>query len=223
MKEITFEDLQKANDLINTIDIKRKNKETGEYETKKYAQVNERIKAFRSVYPTGFITTDIIYQCDDLVIVKATAGYYEELNEHTISEVGMLPQKNIKQVILATGTAYEREGSSFINNTSYIENAETSAIGRCMAMCGFGIDSSISSVEEVNNAKAQDEKNNKLVEMELKEHQKLEEELDRLIAAKNVDYELLTIKYKTDDIHLMNNRQLKNAIDNIDKFDKKVN
>lgn len=57
---------------------------------------------------------------------------------------------------------------------------------------------------------------------ELKEHQKLEEELDRLIAAKNVDYDELTKKYKTDDIHLMNNRQLKNAIDNIDKFDKKV-
>ena len=127
------------------------------------------------------------------------------------------------QVILATGTAYEREGSSFINNTSYIENAETSATGRCLALCGFGIDSSIASVEEVNNAKAQDEKNNKLAEIELKEHQKLEEELDRLIATKGIDYELLTMKYKTDDIHLMNNRQLKNAIDNIDKFDKKVN
>lgn len=215
MKEITFEDLQKANELINTIDIKRKNKETGEYEVKKYAQVNERIKAFRSVYPTGFITTDIIYQCDDLVIVKATAGYYQQIEKDINDE--------IKQVILATGTAYEREGSSFINNTSYIENAETSATGRCLALCGFGIDSSIASVEEVNNAKAQDEKNNKLAEIELKEHQKLEEELDRLIATKGIDYELLTMKYKTDDIHLMNNRQLKNAIDNIDKFDKKVN
>lgn len=219
MKEITFEDLQKANELINTIDIKRKNKETGEYEVKKYAQVNERIKAFRSVYPTGFITTDIIYQCDDLVIVKATAGYYEQMKPKDLP--GLCTE--MQQVILATGTAYEREGSSFINNTSYIENAETSAIGRCMAMCGFGIDSSIASVEEVNNEKAQDEKNNKLVEMELKEHQKLEEELDRLIALNNIDYELLTMKYKTDDIHLMNNRQLKNAIDNIDKFDKKVN
>lgn len=218
MKEITFEDLQKANESIKTMDIKRKNKETGEYETKKYAQVNERIKAFRSVYPTGFITTDIIYQCDDLVIVKATAGYYEQMKPKDLP--GLCTE--MQQVILATGTAYEREGSSFINNTSYIENAETSAIGRCMAMCGFGIDSSIASVEEVNNAKAQDEKNNKLVEMELKEHQKLEEELDRLIALNNIDYELLTMKYKTDDIHLMNNRQLKNAIDNIDKFDKKV-
>lgn len=218
MKEITFEDLQKANELIKTMDIKRKNKETGEYETKKYAQVNERIKAFRSVYPTGFITTDIIYQCDDLVIVKATAGYYEQMKPKDLP--GLCTE--MQQVILATGTAYEREGSSFINNTSYIENAETSAIGRCMAMCGFGIDSSIASVEEVNNVKAQDEKNNKLVEMELKEHQKLEEELDRLIALNNIDYELLTLKYKTDDIHLMNNRQLKNAIDNINKFDKKV-
>lgn len=219
MKEITFKDLQEANELIKTMDIKRKNKETGEYETKKYAQVNERIKAFRSVYPTGFITTDIIYQCDDLVIVKATAGYYEQMKPKDLPGLCI----EMQQVILATGTAYEREGSSFINNTSYIENAETSACGRCLALCGFGIDSSIASVEEVNNAKAQDEKNNKLVEIEIKEHQKLEEELDRLIALNNIDYELLTMKYKTDDIHLMNNRQLKNAIDNIDKFDKKVN
>lgn len=58
---------------------------------------------------------------------------------------------------------------------------------------------------------------------ELKEHQKLEEELDRLITSNNVDYDSLTAKYKTDDIHTMNIRQLKNAIDNIEKFDKKVN
>ena len=49
------------------------------------------------------------------------------------------------------------------------------------------------------------------------------EELDRLIAAEKVDYDKLTEKYNTNDIHLMSNRQLKNAIDNIDKFEKKVN
>ena len=35
-------------------------------------------------------------------------------------------------------TAYEKENSSFINKTSYIENCETSAVGRALGMCGFG-------------------------------------------------------------------------------------
>ena len=61
--------------------------------------------------------------------------------------------------VLGTGTAYEKEGSTFINQTSYIENCETSAVGRALAMCGIGIDISIASYEEVANAmKNQDAK-----------------------------------------------------------------
>ena len=55
----------------------------------------------------------------------------------------------------ATGHAYEKEGSSFINKTSYIENCETSAVGRALAMLGFEIKKSIASREEVENAKLQ--------------------------------------------------------------------
>ena len=40
------------------------------------------------------------------------------------------------------------------NKTSYIENCETSAVGRALGMCGFGIDTSIASAEEVQNAMA---------------------------------------------------------------------
>jgi hypothetical protein len=54
--------------------------------------------------------------------------------------------------VLGTGTAYEKESSSFINKTSYIENCETSAVGRALGMCGFGIDVSVASAEEVQNA-----------------------------------------------------------------------
>ena len=207
MKEKAFEDLQKANELINTMDIKGKN----------YAPVNERIKAFRSVYPTGFITTDILYHDDGTILMKATAGYYINILD---SETNTYIQQ---KVILGTGTAQEEKDSSFINKTNYVENAETSAIGRCLAMCGFGIDNSIASAEEVKNAKEQDAKKEELLKLELEEHQKLEEELDRLIVAKNIDYDLLVAKYNTNDIHLMDNRKLKNAIEHIDKFDKKVN
>lgn len=42
MSNITFEDIKKANETINTTNIKGK----------EYAEVNQRIKAFRMIYPT---------------------------------------------------------------------------------------------------------------------------------------------------------------------------
>ena len=54
--------------------------------------------------------------------------------------------------VVATGHAYEKESSSFINKTSYIENCETSAVGRALGIFGIGIDASIASAEEVTNA-----------------------------------------------------------------------
>lgn len=125
---INFEDLKKANDTIKTTDVKGK----------AYAEVNQRIKAFRMVYPTGNISTEMISNENGVCIFKATVGF---LNDDT----GLY-------TTLGTGTAYEQEGSSFINKTSYIENCETSAVGRALGMAGFGIDTSIASAEEVQNA-----------------------------------------------------------------------
>lgn len=116
-------DLAIANELIKTTDIKGK----------EYAEVNQRIKAFRSVYPQGTINTTMLSNENGVCVFKA----------QVISEDGTL---------LATGTAYEREDSSFINKTSYIENCETSAIGRALGIAGFGIDVSVASAEEVQNA-----------------------------------------------------------------------
>ena len=123
---ITFEQIQKANASIKTTDIKGKD----------YAEVNQRIKAFRQVYPTGAILTDMLSNDDGVCIFKATCGYYEDSSF----------------VVLGNGTAFEKESSSYINKTSYIENCETSAVGRALGMCGFGIDTSIASAEEVQNA-----------------------------------------------------------------------
>jgi uncharacterized protein (DUF3820 family) len=126
MKEeriITFNDIQKANETIQTTDIKGK----------EYAEVNQRIKAFRMVYPTGTISTLMLSNENGVCIFKA----------NVCDENGFL---------LGTGTAYEKENSSFINKTSYIENCETSAVGRALGMAGFGIDTSVASAEEVRNA-----------------------------------------------------------------------
>jgi hypothetical protein len=115
-------DLAIANETIKTTDIKGKD----------YAEVNQRIKAFRMVYPQGSIRTEMVSNENGVCIFRAAVWSGEDL--------------------LGTGTAYEKEDSSFINKTSYIENCETSAVGRALGMAGFGIDVSVASAEEVANA-----------------------------------------------------------------------
>ena len=128
---IKYEDIVKANETIKTTDIKGKD----------YAEVNQRIKAFRMVYPEGTIETEIIEHNRELIVDNST-------NVVIIKAI----VKNEDGRVLGTGTAYEKENSSFINKTSYIENCETSAVGRALGMAGFGIDTSIASAEEVQNA-----------------------------------------------------------------------
>ena len=142
-KIITFEDIQKANESIITTDIKGKD----------YAEVNQRIKAFRMVYPTGYIITNMEKNENGICVFKAQVGYYKDHNTISYDEKGNKYQDTYcEKIVLATGTAYEKENSTFINKTSYIENCETSAVGRALGMCGFGINTSVASAEEVLNA-----------------------------------------------------------------------
>lgn len=147
----TFEEIRLANETIKTTPIKGKN----------YAEVNQRIKAFRIVYPDGFINTKIISNDNGVCVFKAKVGFYDTNGlPHTIG----------------TGTAYEREGSSFINENSYIENAETSAVGRALGMAGFGIDTSVCSAEELGNALAQQEAKKPITESQIRNISKLAKE-----------------------------------------------
>ena len=130
---IKYEDIKQANDAIKTTPIKGKD----------YAEVNQRIKAFRMVYPTGLIQTEMLSNENGVCIFRAMVGFVNE--------------EDGDRITLGTGHAYEKEGSSFINSTSYIENCETSAVGRALGMAGFGIDTSIASYEEVGNAIANQE------------------------------------------------------------------
>lgn len=127
--KITFADIQKANETIKTTDIKGND----------YAEVNQRIKAYRMVYPNGTIRSEIKSLQNGVCIFRA-----EVTNENGD--------------VIGVGHAYEKENSTYINKTSYIENCETSAVGRALGMAGFGIDTSVASAEEVANAiKNQDE------------------------------------------------------------------
>lgn len=125
-----WEEIKKANEGLKKTDVKGKD----------YIEVNQRVLAFRSVCPGGSIQTDIISIENGVVVMQAKV--YDESGN-----------------LLATGLAYEKEQASFINKTSYIENCETSAVGRALGLCGFGIDSSLASAEEVANAIHQQNQN----------------------------------------------------------------
>lgn len=140
---MTFEDIQKANEQIKTTDIKGK----------AYSEVPQRITAFRRLYPEGFIRTQLLSNENGVAIMRTEVGYYDTDEE--------------RELILATGMAYEKEGSTFINKTSYIENCETSAVGRALGMLGIGIDGSFASAEEVQNAIMQQTAAEKLNKAEL--------------------------------------------------------
>lgn len=151
---ITFKDLAQANKTIKTIDVKGK----------EYAMVNERIKAFRMLYPEGTIETTLLSLENGVAVCRAVC----------MNEFG---------VVLGTGLACEKESSSFINKTSYIENCETSAVGRALGMAGIGIDVSIASYEEVANAINNQEDNRPSTKEQIEKVQKLytSEEIQKMM------------------------------------------
>ena len=126
---MNYQDIEKVNGEMKMLDLKGK----------KYAMVPERVTAFRKLYPDGFITTHVISHDNGVIFMQATVGYYTE---------------NLDRVILATGFAQEVKGFGMVNKTSYVENCETSAVGRALGMLGLGINDGggICSAEELANA-----------------------------------------------------------------------
>lgn len=120
---ITKEQLDTANEMIQKISFKGKG----------YALVASRISAFRAICPRGRINTEILSMDNGIVTMKASV-FDDDDRE------------------LSNGFAQEKEGASYINKTSYIENCETSAIGRALGNLGIGSDENIASAEELANA-----------------------------------------------------------------------
>ena len=117
-----YKEIEKAVKAMKTVPIK----------DKEYPPVNEKVKAFLTVYPNGCIETELIKDDGASCMFKAIVKDGE--------------------TVLATGYAKEEKMANFINKTSYIENCETSAVGRALSFAGFGGDASIASAEEVANA-----------------------------------------------------------------------
>ena len=100
---------------------------------KEYVEVNERVKYFKAKFPNYSLETELIKFDEKQCVVKAII-------------------KDDKGIIRSTGLAFEDKASSFINKTSYLENCETSAVGRALGFLGIGIEGAICSAEEVQNA-----------------------------------------------------------------------
>lgn len=105
---------------------------------KDYVMVHERVKEFHKDNPNGSITTDMISREGGVFITRTT----------------VIPDtKNLDRKF--TGFAYEVVGEGNVNSTSALENCETSSCGRALGFLGIGIDTSIASAEEVDNAISQ--------------------------------------------------------------------
>ena len=171
---MTYEELIKANATINTTPIKGK----------EYAEVPQRVKAFRMLHPNGTIDTQIVSHENGVVVIKATVA----------DEGGN---------ILATGHAYEKEGSSFINKESYIENCETSAVGRALGFVGLGIDTSICSAEELTNA---------LINQNAKIDKDSIKKLTMLAESKNVPIDEVLDRFKVNKVADLTMKDYVNAV-----------
>lgn len=101
---------------------------------KDYAEVNQRILAFWELFPEGRIVTEKL--------------------EDTGSRCDFIARVYSGDHLIATGHAFE-EKKGTINSTSYIENCETSAVGRALGMLGIGATKALASAEEVASAIAQ--------------------------------------------------------------------
>ena len=127
-------------DLISTINDFKKSKNGSmiNIHGKEYATVAHRVAVLRrNLGAKAKIETETVSIDKDTVVCKATIS----LNGN----------------VLATGLAEEKRTASRINQTSALENCESSAVGRALAFCGITNDQ-IASAEEVSAAIEQQDK-----------------------------------------------------------------
>ena len=98
-----------------------------------YKLIVQRVNEFRSAHPEFGVETEVLYHDEIRVVVQV----------RIFDEQGR---------IRGSGVAEEFREASRINQTSAMENCETSAFGRALASMGYGGDVAYASAEEVVNA-----------------------------------------------------------------------
>ena len=101
---------------------------------KKYVLVSDRVLYFNETYPNGCIQT-VRETIGDMEVIKAV----------------VCPDCSVPWRVF-TGYSQAKWGDWFINKTSALENAETSAVGRALAFMGIWVIDSIASVDEITKA-----------------------------------------------------------------------
>lgn len=112
-------------------------KQSGRYNLDDYVTVSERIERFYEKHHDGRIITNLV-----------------EINHETgfVLMQAMVYRTSADPHPAATGHAYEVRGESYINKNSYIENCETGAVGRALALLGFEVRRGLSSREEMDKS-----------------------------------------------------------------------
>ena len=127
---------------------------------KDYVDVSERILHFWALNPNWSILTSI-----------------EEVNLETGVVIIKAWVEDEKGRVRSTGHAHEFQADkkSRVNMTSFVENCETSAIGRALGTLGIGTEYGIASAFEVKLAK---EKEAEMKALQLKNYQEKADEVD---------------------------------------------
>lgn len=103
---------------------------------KKYVLVSDRVLYFNETYPNGSIITERLTEAGgEVEIIKATI--YPDVSN---------PAR------FFTGYSQAKRWDWFINKTSALENAESSAVWRWLAFMWIGVIESIASLDEINKA-----------------------------------------------------------------------
>ena len=91
------------------------------FDLSQYATVEERLTQFWSDHPDGAVITEIAHREENTIIFKAYI-YFERGGD-----------------LVSTGFAEEVRDASPVNRTSFVENAETSSIGRGLANANYAM------------------------------------------------------------------------------------
>ena len=140
---------------------------------KDYIQVHERVAEFRRnpLYKSLSIETDIVEKnYSELIgdIVKNEKVVGKKTTRVLDSIIIKCVIRNKDGNIVSTGYAQEEKTTSFVNETSFVENCETSAVGRALGFLGIGIKDSIASADELVVAISKQKKATKPTSKKLK-------------------------------------------------------
>ena len=148
---------------------------------KPYVEVHERVIYFRQNFGTK----------EEMFGINTKIEEWDKVNKEVITRAWITDPKDRT---VASGLAHEAQGdpNSFVNATSYVENCETSAIGRALAAMGIGIEDAYASADEVNRAiEQQDQKKEK------KSKEKKKDLTDMMEPTQEANVDPYFIQYRT--------------------------